>query len=150
MDPLDLAQETLDTLLGYLGFVVEITPDPDYHTLHVASHEGALLIGRNGERLEELTHLLNRIVQRHLLDAPWVRVDVDGFLATRDLGMIAEAEEAAVRVMESRRTAKLPPMNSYQRRLIHHHFQNHPGIRTTSLGGNARLKCILLSPRDRS
>lgn len=148
MDPLDLAQETLDSLLGYLGFVVVITPDPDNHTLHVASRDGGLLIGHEGERLEEITHLLNQILQAKLPGAPRVQVDIEGFLATRDYRMIEAAEEVAARVLATGRTLKLEPMNSFQRRLIHHHFEDHPAIRAWSPAESARLKRISLSPRN--
>lgn len=147
MDPLDLAQETLDTLLGYLGFIVSISPDPEHATLHVASRDGGLLIGKDGERLEAITHLLNRILQIRQPGAPRVQVDIAGYLATRDYRIIEEAEAVAAKVIAIGRTLKLDPMNSYQRRLIHHHFKDHPSIRTWSPEGGARHKCISLSPR---
>lgn len=149
MDPLEVAQETLDAMLGYLGFVVSITADPENHTLHVASRDGSLLIGPNGERLEEITHLLNRLILARAPEARHVQVDIDGYLATRDYRMIEEADEIAARVLASGKTIKLEPMNSYQRRLIHHHFKDHPSIRTWSPEDNARLKRISLSPRNR-
>jgi spoIIIJ-associated protein len=149
MDPLEVAQETLDAMLGYLGFVVSITVDPGNHTLHVASRDGSLLIGPDGERLEEITHLLNRLLQSRDAGARHVQVDIEGYLATRDQRMIEEAEDIAARVLATGKTIKLEPMNSYQRRLIHHHFKDHPAIRTWSPEDTARLKRISLSPRNR-
>jgi spoIIIJ-associated protein len=148
MDPLDVAQETLDAMLGYLGFVVSIMADPENHTLHVASRDGCLLIGPEGERLEEITHLLNRILVTRDPEARHIQIDIDGYLATRDYRMIEEADEIAARVLATGKTIKLEPMNSYQRRLIHHHFKDHPAIRTWSPEDNARLKRISLSPRN--
>jgi hypothetical protein len=140
MDPLEVAQETLDAMLGYLGFVVTITADPENHTLHVASRDGGLLIGPNGERLEEITHLLNRLLLSRDSEARHVQVDIDGYLATRDYRMIEEADEIAARVFATGKTIKLEPMNSYQRRLIHHHFKDHPpsalGAPKTTPGSN--------------
>lgn len=149
MDPLEVAQETLDAMLGYLGFVVSITADPGNHTLHVASRDGSLLIGPDGERLEEITHLLNRLLQARDAGARHVQVDIEGYLATRDQRMIGEAEDIAARVLATGKTIKLAPMNSYQRRLIYHHFKDHPAIRTWSPEDTARLKRISLSPRNR-
>jgi spoIIIJ-associated protein len=150
MDPLDVAQETLDAMLGYLGFVVSITADAENHTLHVASRDGCLLIGTDGGRLEEITHLLNRILVARDPEARHVQIDIDGYLATRDYRMIEEADEIAARVLATGKTIKLEPMNSYQRRLIHHHFKDHPSIRTWSPEDNARLKRISLSTKNRA
>jgi spoIIIJ-associated protein len=150
MDPLDLAQETLDAMLGFLGFAVSITGDPANHTLHVASRDGSLLIGPNGERLEEITHLLNRLLIARNPEARHVQIDIDGYLATRDYRIIEEADEIAARVLTTGKTIKLDPMNSYQRRLIHHHFEDHPSVRTWSPEDKARLKRISLSPRNQA
>lgn len=147
MDPLETAQETLDAMLGYLGFAATVSADPESMTLHVASHDGKLLIGQRGERIEEITHLVNRLLLDRLPEAPRIHVDIDNYLASRDYRMIEEAEEIAARVAATGRTIKLEPMNSYQRRLVHHHFKDHPAVRTWSPEDSARLKRISISPR---
>lgn len=148
MDPLETAQEMLDAMLGYLGFVVTISVDRARSTLYVATHDGKLLVGRHGERLEEIQHLLNRLLLDRIPGAPRVQIDIDGYRAARDERMLAEAEEVAARVVATGKTAKLEPMNSYQRRLVHHHFKDHPEVRTWSPEDSARLKRISLSPRN--
>ncbi len=148
MDPLETAQEILDAMLGYLGFVATVSVDRANHSLQVTSNDGKLLIGSRGERLEEITHLVNRLLLDRIPEAPRVPVDIDNYLASRDYRMIEEAEEAAARVATSGKTLKLEPMNSYQRRLIHNHFKDHPLVRTWSPDDNARLKRISISPRN--
>ena len=150
MDPIEAARETLDAMLGYLGFAATVTADTSTLTLHVASHDGKLLIGPRGERLEEMTHLVNRLLLDRIPEAPRIHVDVENFLASRDFRMIEEAEEAAARVIATGRPVKLEPMNSYQRRLIHHHFKDHPSVRTWSPEDSARLKRISITPRTGS
>jgi len=146
MDSLDHAQVTLDTMLGYLGFAATVSLDRATSTLHVNSGDGPLLIGKNGERLEEIQHLVNRIVLDHDMTAPRVHIDIDNYRATRDHRLIEEAEGIAARVIATGRTVKLEPMNSYERRLIHHHFKDHPAVTTWSPPDDARIKCISLSP----
>ena len=68
----------------------------------------------------------------------------EGFLSAE------EADEIAARVLATGKTIKLDPMNSYQRRLIHHHFEDHPSVRTWSPEDKARLKRISLSPRNQA
>ncbi len=147
MEPLDEAHETLDAMLGYLGFIARIEIDAETSTLNVATNDGELLIGAGGERLEDIQHLVNRIVIERNPDAPRILIDIENFRANRDLRLIEEAEELAARVISSGKPLKLEPMNSYQRRLIHNHFKECPSIRTWSPADPARLKRITLSPR---
>ena len=148
MDHLETAQEILDSMLGYLGFVAKVEIDRESSTLNVASGEAKLLIGHHGDRLEEIQYLVNRLLQDRLPDAPKVRVDIDNYLASRDYRMIEDAEACAARVIATGKTVKLEPMNSYQRRLVHNHFKDHPEIKTWSPSDSARLKRISLIPKN--
>ncbi|MFM8683303.1 MAG: single-stranded DNA-binding protein, partial [Chthoniobacterales bacterium] len=58
-------KETLDTLLGYLGFAVQIEEQPGEHglVLQIYTSDADLLTGRNDETLEDLQYLLNRLLQ---------------------------------------------------------------------------------------
>lgn len=147
MDALDRAHDTLETMLGYLGFAATIAVDRATATLHVTSGDGPLLIGEDGARLEEIEHLVNRILLDQDPASPRVHLDIENYCATRDRRLIEEADEIASRVTATGRTVMLEPMNSYQRRLIHHHFRNHPAISTQSPADDARIKRISLSPR---
>ncbi|MDF1738738.1 MAG: single-stranded DNA-binding protein [Verrucomicrobiales bacterium] len=150
MDHFDTAQEILDAMLGYLGFAAKVDLDRESGTLNVTCAEGKLLIGHNGARLDEIQYLVNRVLQDRVPEAPKVKVDIDSYVASRDYRLIEDAESAAAGVIASGTPAKLEPMNSYQRRLVHHHFKEHPEIKTWSPGDSARLKRITLSLKNAS
>ena len=59
-------KELLDTMLGYLGFVVQIEEmknEGGNLTLQIYTEESRRLIGRDGETLEAIQFLLNRLLQ---------------------------------------------------------------------------------------
>jgi len=143
------ARELLDTVLGYLGFVVhiEVGESPGGVTLQVFTDEGELLIGREGERLDDIQYLLNRLLHHRLPSAPKVRVDIAHYRLIQEDQMLAHIQEQADRVRHSGRPVRLPPMNSYQRRLVHHAFKDDPFVKTSSPPDDTRLKCITLSRR---
>jgi len=148
MDHLEVAQEVLDSVLGYLGFIVTVTIDRESSTLQVASNDAKLLIGHRGDRLEEIQFLVNRVVQDRIPDSPRFRVDIDSYRASQEFSMIEEADAAAARALATNQTVKLQPMNSYERRVIHTHFKDNPEIETWSPSDTARLKRISISPKN--
>ena len=148
MDHLDTAQEVLDSMLGYLGFATSVEVDRESGVVNIATTSDAkLLIGHRGDRLEEIEYLANRVVQDRLPDAPRFKIDIDSYRAARDYRMIEEAEAAAARVIAGGVALRLSPMNSYQRRLVHNHFKDHPDVTTWSPKDSARLKRITIKPK---
>ncbi|MGY8644378.1 MAG: Jag family protein [Verrucomicrobiales bacterium] len=149
MEHADHAHEILDTLLGYLGFVTEIAIDRSGKeiSLQVATGEPKPLIGHRGERLDDIQHLVNRMLQSRVLGAPRVAVDIDNYRATQEFRMIEEAEQLAERVISTGKPMKLHPMNSFHRRIIHSHFKENPRVCTWSPPDTARLKQITVSPK---
>lgn len=149
MTPLEHARHILDAMLGYLGFVVQIEEDdgPEGPTLQVLTDDSDALIGRRGETLDDIQYLVNRILQRHLKEAPRVRVDVEFYRSMREDKMVARAKELGNRVRATGQSAELPPMNSYYRRLVHNVFVDDPEVVSVSQGGDARFKRIVLQRR---
>jgi spoIIIJ-associated protein len=147
LDAVQTARALLDTLLGYLGFVVHIehSESPSGLALQVFTDEGDLLVGRDGERLEDIQYLLNRLLHHRLPSAPKVRVDIAHYRLIQEDQMLAHIQEQADRVRHTGRPVQLPPMNSYQRRLVHGAFKDDPVIKSSSPTDDARLKCITLS-----
>jgi spoIIIJ-associated protein len=149
MTPLDQARQILDTMLGYLGFVVQIEEDngDEGPTLQILTEQPDALIGRRGEVLDDIQYLVNRILQRRDPKAPRIRVDVEYFRTMREDKMLAQVKEQAERVRATGHSIVLNPMNSYYRRLVHNLFVNDPQIASESAKGDDRFKRITLKRR---
>lgn len=150
METNEIAREVLDTMLGYLGFVAEVELDSsqDGTSIQVLTGEPDLLIGSRGERLDNIQYLVNRIIQAQHREAPRIRVDVDHHREVQEQNLIEDAEHLAERVVHSGEPAKMPPLNSYHRRIIHNHFAKHSQINTWSPSDTARLKRITFSLKE--
>jgi len=149
MTPLAHARSILDSMLGYLGFTVQIeeSDGPDGPTLQILTEDGDRLIGRRGETLEDIQYLVNRILLRHIADAPRIRVDVEYHRSMREDKLIEEAKHLAERVRATGHAMELPPLNSYYRRIVHNLFVNDPDILSVSDQSQARFKRITLKKR---
>ena len=141
--------ETLDTMLGLLGFVVEIKEIPAEHglTLQVYTADKERLIGRNGALLEDIQFLLNRLIQSHDKSAPRVQVDIEHWREMKDDSLAHRVRQVAEIVRKTGRAFQLEPMNAYERRIVHNAFKDDPEIATWSPPDDARIKRITLQKR---
>lgn len=143
------AKEILDTMLGYLGFIVEIEEqDRDGNTvLQIYTNEPERLIGRREQTLEDLQYLVNRILQAQDRESPRVLVDVEHHRLIRDDLLVQKIKQMAESVRNTGRSLQTEPLNSYDRRLVHNAFLNDPNISTWSPPDDSRIKRITLKPR---
>ena len=145
------AKELLDTMLGYLGFVVQIEETPSEGgnaTLQIYTEESRRLIGRDGETLEAIQFLLNRLLQVKDKNAPKVIVDCEMYRSMREDKIVQHVKQLAERVRISGRSLQLEPMNSYERRIVHNAFKDDPEVATWSPSDSARIKQITLLRRQ--
>jgi spoIIIJ-associated protein len=143
------AKEILDTMLGHLGFVAEIQEIETENgiQLQVFTAEADALIGHNGETLEDLQFLLNRILQSADRNAPRVQVDVGHWRAMRDDKLRQRVRQIAETVRLTGRPVKLEPMNSYDRRIVHNTLKDDPELMSFSPTDDARIKRITIQRR---
>ena len=145
------AKELLDTMLGYLGFVVQIEETKNESgnpTLQIYTEEADRLIGRDGETLDAIQFLLNRLIQGKDPDAPKWMVDCEMYRSMREDKIVQHVKQLAERVRLSGRPLQLEPMNSYERRIVHEAFKDDPEVATWSPSDSARIKQITLLKRQ--
>ena len=144
-------KELLDTMLGYLGFVVQIEETSNEGgnlTLQIYTEESRRLIGRDGATLEAIQFLLNRLLQAKDKDAAKVIVDCEHYRSMREDRIVQRVRDLADRVRITGRSLQLEPMNSYERRLVHNAFKDDPDVATWSPSDSARIKQITLVKRQ--
>src|SRR3984893_11784968 len=144
-------KELLDTILGFLGFVVQIEESHNEAgnlVLQIYTEESARLIGRDGETLEAITFLLNRLIQSKNKEAGKVGVDCEHYLSRGEDGIVQRVRKLAERVRIPGRSLQLEPMNSYERRIVHNAFKDDPEVATWSPSDSARIKQITLLKRQ--
>ncbi|MEI6279661.1 MAG: R3H domain-containing nucleic acid-binding protein [Verrucomicrobiae bacterium] len=144
--------EVLDTILGYLGFVVEIQrQERDGHqVLQILTHEPERLIGRNDAVIDDLQYLVNRVLVAQNPPGPRVVVDVEHHRAMRDDTLVEKVRHLAQAVRSTGRPIQTEPINSYDRRIVHHAFKDDPQIATWSPQDDARMKRITLRLRPKA
>ncbi|MGF1655546.1 MAG: protein jag [Verrucomicrobiales bacterium] len=139
-------KELLDTLLGYLGFIVtieEVETDTGL-LLQVYCGESERLIGPNGETLQETQYLLNRLLQIQNESSSKVTVDCEHYRTIQRDDLLSYIQTEAANVRQTGRPVGLKPLNSFDRRLVHNAFQEDPDIEVISPPGEQRFKSMTL------
>lgn len=149
MTPVDAAKKILDTMLGHLGFTATIEPQDtdDGPCLQIHTSEKELLVGTDGERLDDLQYLVNRILRRHFPKAERVKVDCEHFRSIQEDKLATEVRGIAERVKATGKTFKMRPLNAYYRRLVHNALFGNDDVESHSPDGEDRLKRITISPK---
>ncbi len=137
-------------MLGHLGLVFEVEElEPaGRHVLNIHSRESGRIVGRDGQVLEDLQYLLNRILNRGEEGTANVIVDVEGYRQKEKQDFLGRIREMADEVRRTGLPRVLPAMNSFDRRLVHQAFAEDSEIATHSEEGGARLKQVTLSLRS--
>ncbi len=140
------AKTILETMLSKLGFEfeVEIVGEGQTAILNITSPHQAILIGKRGDRLDDMQYLVNRILRKQFPDAPRVRVDSGGYRAEQEERVAEKAHKLAEKVKETGRELWMNPMNSYHRRLVHNALVEDPEVETISEDTGRRDKKILI------
>ena len=135
----------LETMLVKLGFEAEVEIEEafDGPCLQIISRDGRFLIGRGGDRLDDLQYLVNRIVQKKIPDAPRLRVDCDRYREQQEARLVDSVREVAERALETGERQETKPLNAYHRRIIHNALKQ-MGLQTASEETKARYKRIHL------
>ncbi len=142
-------KEILDSLLGHLGFIVEIeeTEQEGYLILQVRTNDPASLIGRREERLESLQFLVNRILLAQNHEAPRVIVDIEHHRDMRDDAFLYRIRQLAEAVRTHGRPIETEPLNAYDRRLVHHAYRDDSELITESQQIESKVKRITIRRR---
>lgn len=144
----EAAKKILDTMLGHLDFpvTIEIQETEDGPCLQILTSESRHLIGKDGERLDDLQYLVNRMLRKHFPEARRVRVDCEHYRAIQEDHLIEEVRGLAERVKVSGKPFRVRPLNAYYRRIVHNALADDPAVRSVSPGGDDRLKRITIQP----
>lgn len=142
------AEKILITMMGHLGFEIEVAGEEldDGLCLQITTEHSKSVIGRNGDRLEDIQYLVNRILQKHYPDAPRVKVDCDGYRLEQEGSLVEKARELAVKVRETGKSIRTRPLNAYYRRLVHNALEGER-VETHSPKSPARYKRVEITPK---
>ena len=114
--------------------------------INLTGEDRSFLLGRNGEVLNALEHLANKIYLRTLPREVRISFDCHGFRSMRTQELQLMAKHAAEFVRRTKKTFTFEPMSAPERRIVHLALVEQNELRTESQGeGEDRKVSILLN-----
>ncbi len=118
--------------------------------LSVLTADSGAIIGRRGQTLDALEHIVNRIVLRDERSASGrVAIDVEGYRERRQESLEELAKRLAGKARQTGQIVTLNPLSPRDRRIIHLTLEGDPGV-TTRSEGEGVFRRLLIVPERRS
>ena len=139
--------EFVETLISKMGYKarVDINFRRDYKIgLDIVSDSSSILIGRKGKNLDAIQLVAN--VYAGNLDKDYkIIVDSENYRMRHEEQIVRTAFKTAAIVKKTHRSRLLPPMNPFERRLIHTALNDYDGVETK---GEGLYKQVRILPVD--
>ena len=135
-DVLEHIKEMIKTIRKLMGLSVniEIKKREDNVTISLYSDNNAILIGKDARTLSALTTIIKQSIQNEIGTYYNFVLDVSEYKEKQQFFIEKAAKKTAKEVARTKVEAKLDPMNSYERRIVHNALTNFRGVYTESEG----------------
>lgn len=140
------AKGVLEELLRLMEVpgTVEIATGGETARLNVRGSDLGVLIGRRGEKLASLQHIVNLIVAKKEGEYHRIAVDVENYRGRREEQLRDVADRAAKRVLQTGKIIQLEPMPAIERRIVHIALVENDKVRTQSVGVEPNRRIVIL------
>ncbi len=136
-------------VLGFMGIeysaTVEVMPDTTFVNINSDGLDG-LLIGRRGETLASIQHVVNRIFTSRTGRHSKITVDVGGYMKRKHRLLIEKAQKGADRVRTTRKDYDFEPLKASERRIIHLAIADVGDVTTYTIG-DGLLRKVIITPK---
>lgn len=109
--------------------------------------EAGYLIGKGGENLDALEHMIRIIINRKIKEPTKIFVDINEYKERRAAILREKARETADRVKLNKKEETLEPMSSFERRIIHLELASRGDVITES-SGEEPYRQVIIKPAN--
>ncbi|BCX15897.1 MAG: hypothetical protein KatS3mg098_126 [Candidatus Parcubacteria bacterium] len=136
------AQEILQQLISLMGFSdFSITFSEESRRFSVFINDGHFLARHLAHLVNDLDFILKSILKKK----GWgpVFVDINNYRKEREELIIKLAKAGARKAILTKEKVTLPPMNAYERRIVHLQLATYPDLKTESEGEGKERRVVI-------
>ena len=146
-------KEYIKSYLGELAkkmgttFNIEVNEKEGVISILIVTDNNAVLIGKDGNTLNSIQTILRQSIRKFGNFDIKINLDIAGYKSKREKNIMYEAKKIAREVSKTKVDAKLDPMNSYERRIVHTAISDFKHIETESEGEEPN-RCVVIKYVD--
>ena len=126
----------------------EVTEKEQGLNVVLVSDNNAVLIGKDGKTLSSIQLLLRQALKKYGSFNIKLNIDIANYKAKRERNIAFEVKKIAKEVIKTKIDAKLDPMNSYERRIVHTVLADFPDLITESEGSEPN-RCVVIKYKEK-
>lgn len=111
--------------------------------IKLRTEEPKLLIGQNGQTLNEIQHLLKKILKRKIPGDFYINLDINDYKKKKTEYLKETAKSLADQVALTKEEKILASMPAYERRIIHLELADRKDITTESIGREPERRIVV-------
>ena len=148
-DIVDHIKELVKDITNDMGLTIniEVKKKDDILNITIYADNNAVLIGKNARTLNALTTIIKQSIYKEIDENYKFVLDVSEYKQKREWNLEKMAKRIAREVAKSGVEAKLEPMNSYERRIIHNTLGNNKKVYTESFGEEPN-RCVVIKLKE--
>ena len=135
----------LKEVIKEMGLDLDITAKKGENSLYldIQGKDSGTIIGKRGQTLDAIQYLTSIVANKESEVYTRVVVDAENYRAKREKTLEALANRLANKVVKTKRSVKLEPMNPYERKVIHAALHDHPKVVTRSEGQDPYRRVVI-------
>jgi spoIIIJ-associated protein len=122
---------------------VDVQKQGDMCVYNIVTPDSGMMIGRNGEHLQALNHVVSLMVSRKSKAQVRFNLDVNNYRQNELNEMKAEVRKTADDVLKSKVSQELRPMTSYERLVVHNLLTDDIEVETESVGEGKERRIVI-------
>jgi len=144
----DLIKKTIESIFKHTSCALsscEVSNENGTIWCLIETPDSRFMIGKEGETLRSLNHLVRRIVEKNSGEdtAGNLFIDINGYQKKRFDTLKNTAHMMAERARYFKSNIEIDPMPSYERRIIHTFLEGAPNIKTESEGYGPTRRVVI-------
>ncbi len=134
--------------MGVQNVKIELSVEEDGTRINFDGDKLGVAIGRKGETLDAIQHLVSLVANKGQDDYVRVTLNPGGYRQKREEILVSLAQKSAQKAIKFNKNVILEAMNSYERRIIHNAVQEIEGVMSWSIGENDHRRVVIGTSKD--
>ncbi len=144
-DIINFIKEYIKTIGSNMNIDInlEVRENDDIFSVTMVSNNNPILIGKDGRTINSIQILIRQALQNQTGMDIKVNLDASNYKAKKIKKFEFEIKNIVREVQKTKTDAKLDPMNSYQRRIVHSLISKFSNVETESVGEEPN-RCVVI------